>query len=325
MKLLPLLAAASAMSALSFSVNAATLDVNNGVGVNGLTYSGALPTGVTLDPLDYDASGMTRSGSAPVYSDSGFVWQNKGGYGSDCQSGQGNSAAVTLFTLDNLYDHQSCGNNLGFVRADGGSFSVDTITVAAQDLTQRSPVSSVVSAGVPFLDFVLDEFKLLDELAAVKIAPFTPESDAYVARRQAEQDKLIADYEAWLARSTPAPSDRFYVVGLRGGVEVVRHTYGDTGGQTTLALAGFIDVDEILFGYYGENFLWDHYYMDNEAYQVLGPGQTWCSFYCETVNVFGFDYSTGGVGPVTAVPLPSGLWMMGLALGLLGWRARRTV
>ena len=323
MKRIPLLAMASALSAMSFGANASTLSVASGTGLNGLTYSGSLPTGVAIDPIDYNFDGTSRIGAPPLYSASGFVWQNKSGYGTDCQSGQGNSSAASLFTLDNLYDHESCGNNLGFVRSDGSSFSVDSITIAAQDLTLRAPITPIVAKDVAYLDFVLDEFDLLDELTAAKIAPFTPESDSYIAARQAEQDKLIADYEAWQASSTPALSDRFYVIGLRGGVEVARQAYGDTSGLTTLALSGFTNVDEIVFGYHGENYLWDHYYLDSEAYQVLAPGQTWCSYYCEVVDIFGFDYSTGGVAPVTSVPLPSGLWMMGLALGLLGWGVRR--
>jgi len=280
------------------------------------TYGGPLPTGVS-------------PGGAPLYSAGGFVWQNESGYGGDCQSMQGDSSAATLYALDNLYTHESCGNNLGMVRTDGARFSVSSIDVAAQELTRMTPVSTVVASGTTFLPFVLTELDILDELDAANISIYTPESDALLAQLNKTNDQLRTDYQAWLNTSGIATQDRFYVVGYRNGVEVVRQVYGDTGGQSSITLNGFSDIDEIVFGYQEEAYLWDQYSADIGGLTVLRAGQTWCGYNCEQIDIFGFDYAlAGGSKPgtgVSAVPLPAGVWMMVVALGLLGWKGRQKV
>ncbi len=291
---------------------------------------------------------IQNTGFGLTYQSDGFVWSNPSGYGSDCQATFGDPNAVTLFALDNLYSHEGCGNNAAFSRADGTRFDVSSVDVIAQDFTQITPDTTGPADGHSFLHYQLDEFRLDAEINAAGIDRSDQVAvDAFVAAKQAERDTLISDYFGWLYSSSAAPArDQFYVAGVRDGGEVIRQYYSDTNGPTSLALSGFSDLDEVVFGYNYGNFLWDQYYRDSGGHAILGTGELWCPHKCEELAIYGFDYTLGGTTPATvvptpqpadpgnpgatdpsaavaSVPLPGGAGMIVFALGLLGLGARR--
>ena len=271
---------------------AVSVNVSNGVAQT-ISYSGLLPTGASIQSFDYLADGTLRAGSPALYSDKGFVWQNRGGYGGDCQQGQGGGAAVFLSYGDNLYDHVNCGGG-NFVRSDGKTFSVSSAKVDGQNFTLKAPTTPSPAAGLSGIDF--------SSGTAAELA-------------------LLDSYQTWMDGSSNVyVPDQFYIAGYLGGKETVRQSFGATGGMTSLSLSGFTNIDELRFGYNTGPAYWDHYWADALYVEVLHPGQHWCLNACNTLSVFGFDLSVPsslGTKPVAPVPVPLGGTLLLAALGLL--------
>lgn len=283
-----------------------------------------------LDPLPGDIPWFSGGSDAgPLYEASGFQWTNPSAYGNDCTSARPDFS-IKQYQLDDYYDHDSCSNNVAVSRADGAKFSVSSIDVDAQEYTRQAPATPLLPEDVRFLPFSSTYFERYfdDRFTALGVDPYSPEGQVLFAQFKAEKELESQAYDAWKQTSEYVKSDRFYVVGYRDGVEVASHIYADTSGRLSLGVTGFSNIDVIVFGFIDENnYLWDHYSGDFGGNAVLKPGQLWCDYACEDVNIYGFEYELAGgsvSGPdLAAVPVPAGLWFMGSIVGLLGWGARR--
>lgn len=223
---------------------------------------------------------------------SGFEFQNVGSYGLDC-SGD----SITQYNDYEQYSSTSCGNSDAVYRSDGGTFSIDSLDVSAEDFR-------LITASDPFRD---GQYQFLDT--------YTDDP---------EQLAIIEEYLEWRAQSEEVVSeDRFYAVGYRDGQEVVRQNYGETGGRTSVELSGFSDLDAVVFGFTPYPFFTNDWsFLDAGYYTVLGPDQQWCVRACEQVNIYGFEYSLNDTA-VAPVPLPASLQLLLAGLGGLAFARRK--